>query len=150
MLLCSPVVGVLFFRLLHNEFFFIWSNFFKNMLNTLSYHLKTYKTIWYSWNHWKALDEYLLKIGWPFFGKISPFGHQKKGGTINPTEDFFNKNGTKSPYFKEKKVKWRAPKSLVRPKLGPSYFTVEMWGTRGTLPTFSTKRGRGGVLKLRD
>jgi hypothetical protein len=76
------------------------------MLNTLSYHLRTYKTIWYSSNHWKALDEYLLKNGWPLFGKISPSGHQKKRGTTNPTKDFFNKNGTKSPYFKEKKVKF--------------------------------------------
>ncbi len=38
---------------------------------------------------------------------------------------------------------WRAPKSLVRPKLGPSYSTAEMWRTRGTLPAFSTKRGKG-------
>jgi hypothetical protein len=39
-------------------------------------------------------------------------------------------------------VLWRAPKSLVRPKLGPSYSIAEMWGTRGTLPAFNTKRGR--------
>jgi hypothetical protein len=72
------------------------------MLNSLLYHLKTYKIFWYSWNHWKALDEYLLKNGF----RVSPSSDPKKEGTTNPTKDFFNKNGTKSPYFKEEKVKF--------------------------------------------
>jgi hypothetical protein len=42
-----------------------------------------------------------------------------------------------------KDTSWRAPKSLVRPKLGPSYSIAKMWRTRGMLPAFSTKRGRG-------
>jgi hypothetical protein len=34
-----------------------------------------------------------------FLGKISPSGHQKMKGTTTPTENYFTKNGTKSPYF---------------------------------------------------
>jgi len=39
--------------------------------------------------------------------------------------------------------RWRAPKSLVRPKLGPSYSTTKMWGTQGTLLAFNTKGVEG-------
>jgi hypothetical protein len=42
-------------------------------------------------------------MGGPFWAKFPHLVTKKKGGTTNPTEDFFNKNGTKSPYFKEKK-----------------------------------------------
>jgi hypothetical protein len=45
-------------------------------------------------------------MGGPFWGKFPHLVTKKKGGTIDPTEDFFNKNGTKSSYFKEKKVKF--------------------------------------------
>jgi len=31
------------------------------------------------------------------------------------------------------KFNWRAPKFLVRPTLGLSYSTAELWGTRGML-----------------
>jgi hypothetical protein len=43
--------------------------------------------------------------------------------------------------------KWRAPKSLISPKLGLSHSSCGISGTRGTLPVFSTKGGERGVLK---
>jgi hypothetical protein len=41
-----------------------------------------------------------------FLGKISPPGDQKNKGTTTPTEDSFIKNGTRSPFFEEKKVEF--------------------------------------------
>jgi len=44
--------------------------------------------------------------------------------------------------------------ALPSPKLDPRWAlvskTTELWGLEGMLPALSTKRGRGGVLKLRD
>jgi hypothetical protein len=42
---------------------------------------------------------------------------------------------------------WRAPKSLVSPKLGLSHSSCGISGTRGTLPASSIKGGERGVLK---
>jgi hypothetical protein len=42
---------------------------------------------------------------------------------------------------------WRTPKSLVSPKLGLSHSSCEKVGTRGTLPTSSTRGGEKGMLK---
>jgi hypothetical protein len=44
---------------------------------------------------------------------------------------------------------WHAPKFLVRPKLGLSYSIAELWGTLGTFPTLSTRRGRGACWSSR-
>ncbi len=52
-------------------------------------------------------------MGGPFWAKFPHLVTKKKGGTTNPREDFFNNDGTKSPYFKEKKVKF----ATFRPKL---------------------------------
>jgi len=43
--------------------------------------------------------------------------------------------------------KWRAPKSLVSPKLGLSHSSCGISGTWGTRPVSSTKGGERGVLK---
>jgi hypothetical protein len=44
--------------------------------------------------------------------------------------------------YRSSDTKWRAPKFLVRPKLGLSYSTMELWGIWSTLPTLNTRRDR--------
>ncbi len=59
-----------------------------NMSNALMYHHIPYKTFWYSWYHWKALDEYILKHAWPIFWAKFPHLVTKNKGTTTPTKVF--------------------------------------------------------------
>jgi len=44
---------------------------------------------------------------------------------------------------------WRAPKFLVKPKLGLSYSTAKLWGTQGMFPAFNTRQGKGACWSSR-